>query len=230
MPTRRKPSGLCRGPAWTRWSHKLLSSHGCQDSHTSRHCTQSWCLSRLWTVHETTRRESHQHLFLPLTSSASPCRKRHHHLFGAGGHHVKTGLLQLSVGRPSPIDTPATSKSPARCHTVHLRRSISRTHHYPSARAALASGSLKNWIHAVLDDVQCTQWSLPFVPLRHVAAGSYSITSTSSALRRLVKLRQAATSDKIRRTGVFTFWSSGMESTSRAHQTTVVSLCFQART
>jgi len=53
-----------------------------------------------------------------------------------------------------------------------------------------------------------------------------TITSTSSALRRLVELRQAATSDEIRRTGVFTFWSSGMESTSRAHQTTVVSLCF----
>jgi len=50
------------------------------------------------------------------------------------------------------------------------------------------------------------------------------------ALRRLVELRQAATSDEIRRMGVVTFWSSGMESTSRAHQTTVVSLCFQART
>jgi len=113
---------------------------------------------------------------------------------------------------------------PERRRTAYLRRSISRTHHSASARAALASGSLKKWIQAVFDDVQCTQRSLPFVPLRHVAAGRYTITSTSSALRRLVELRQAATSDEIRRTGVFTFWSSLMESTSRAHQTTVVSL------
>jgi len=53
---------------------------------------------------------------------------------------------------------------------------------------------------------------------RHVPAGRYSITSTSSALRRLVELHQAATSDEIQRTGVFTFWSSGMGSTSRAHR------------
>ena len=44
----------------------LLSSHGCRNSHTSRRCTESWCLSRLWTVHETTRRESRQHLFFHL--------------------------------------------------------------------------------------------------------------------------------------------------------------------
>ena len=60
-----------RGPVWIMWHHvtwRLLSSHGCRDSHTSRRCTESWCLSRLWTVHETTRRESRQHLFLPFMS------------------------------------------------------------------------------------------------------------------------------------------------------------------
>ena len=49
--------------------------------------------------------------------------KRHHHPFGAGGYHVKTGLLQLGVGGPSP--SRHHSKESERRRTAHLRRSIS---------------------------------------------------------------------------------------------------------
>jgi len=59
-----------------------------------------------------------------------------------------------------------------------------------------------------------TMYNVHNVLLRHVAAGRYTITSTSSVLRRLVELRRAATLDEIRRTGVYPFWSSGMESIS----------------
>jgi len=202
----------------------LPSSHGCRDSHTSRRCTESWCLSRLWTVHETTRRRSCQHLLLPLTlrtSSASMCRKRHHHPFGAGSHHVKTGLLQLGVGGPFPVDTPATSKSPECRRTAHLWRSISQTHHSPSARAALASGLLKNWIQAVLDNVQCTQRTSPTCCSRQIHHHVHFVCAPPT--RRVTSSRDFGRNSE---NGHFPILVQRHGINFRAHETTVVSLCF----
>jgi len=64
------------------------------------------------------------------------------------------------------------------CRTAHLRRSTSRTHHSSSVRAALASGSLKSQVQAVLDDVQHAQWSLPFISVRRDAVCRCTIMST----------------------------------------------------
>jgi len=173
---------------------------------------------RLWIVHETIHHESCQHLFLPLMSpmaSASPCRKRHHHPSGNGSHHVKTGLLQLGVGRPSQSTFQPLQQS-------RMPHGSPATFHVTNT-SLLICASCTGFRFTQESSTSCAWWctTCTMVAALHICPTWCSLQMHhyvhSSAFCRFVKLRQAATSDKIRRTCVFIFWSSSKESTPRSH-------------
>jgi len=98
------------------------------------------------------------------------------------GLSTKACRIQSFLGRPksSPVDTPATSKSPESPRTAHLRELTGFRFTQVGYR-----------VQAVLDDVQRAQRSPPippFVSVRHDAVCRYTIMSTSSALCRFVEL------------------------------------------
>jgi len=110
------------------------------------------------------------------------------------GLSTKACRIQSFLGRPksSPVDTPATSKSPESPRTAHLWRSTSRTHHsHLRELTGFRFTQVGYRVQAVLDDVQRAQRSPPippFVSVRHDAVSRYTIMSTSSALCRFVEL------------------------------------------
>ena len=122
---------------------------------------------------------------------------------GTGGHHIKTGLLQLSVGRPSPVDTAATLESAERRCMAHLRHSTLQTHtpHLHELHWLLVHSTIKYKLCLMMKNVYSGHCASYPVPIRYDVVCRYTITSTSSALCRSVELCEAANSDKIRRTG-----------------------------